>query len=76
MIHVTFGVSASFAANMAVKQNALDFALEYPQSATAVEKTFYVDNGLTGANSVDKAIELQKQIQDIFSRRGFLLHKC
>ena len=68
MTHVTFGVSASFAANI--------FALEYPQAAAAVEKTFYVDNGLTGANSVDKAIELQKQLQDIFNRRGFLLHKC
>ena len=67
MTHVTFGVSASFAANMVVKQNALDFAFEYPQAAAAVEKTFYVDNGLTGENSVDEAIELQKQLQDIFS---------
>ena len=40
MTHVTFGVSASsFAANMTVKQNALDFALEYPQAADAMEKS-------------------------------------
>ena len=34
MTRVTFGVSASsFAANMAVKQNALDFAAEFPEAA-------------------------------------------
>ena len=76
MTRVTFGVSASsFAANMAVKQNALDFALEYPQAAAAVEKSFYVDDGLTGANSVCEAVELQKQLQELFSRGGFLLRK-
>ena len=37
MTRVTFGVSASsFAANMSVKQNATDLALEYPQAAVAV----------------------------------------
>ena len=41
MTRVTFGVSASsFAANIAVKQNALDLALEYPKAAVAVEKAF------------------------------------
>ena len=76
MTRVTFGVSASsFAANMSVKQNALDLALEYPQAAVAVEKSFYVDDGLTGANSIEEAIELQKQLQDLFSKGGFLLRK-
>ena len=37
MTRVTFGVSASsFAANMPLKQNALEFAVEYPQAAKAV----------------------------------------
>ena len=57
-----------------VKQNTLDFALEYPQAASA-EKSFYVDDGLTGADSIEEAIELQKQLQELFSRGGFLLHK-
>ena len=73
MIRVTFGVSASsFVGNMSVKQNALDFALEYPQ---AVEKSFYVDDRLTGADSVEEALQLQKQLQELFSRGGFLLRK-
>ena len=76
MTRVTFGVSASsFAANMSVKQNAIDFALEYSHAVTAVEKSFYVDDGLTGADSIEEAIELQRQLQDLFSRGGFLLRK-
>ena len=76
MTRVTFGVSASsFVANMSVKQNALDFALDNPQAVTAVEKSFYVDDGLTGADSVEEALQLQKQHQELFSRGGFLLRK-
>ena len=76
MTRVTFGVSASsFAANMAVKQNAIDLAHEYPLAAEAVEKSFYVDDGLTGANDVKTAITLQEQLQVLFSRGGFLLRK-
>ena len=69
MTRITFGVSASpFVANMSIKQNALDFALEYPQAVSAVEKSFYVDDGLTGADSVEEAIQLQKQLQELLSR--------
>ena len=63
MMCVTFGVSASsFAANMAVKQKALDFALRYPLAVKAVEDSFYMDDGLTRADSVLEAIELQTQL--------------
>ena len=76
MTRITFGVSASsFAANASVKQNAVDFALEYPQAASVVENSFYVDDGLTGADSIEEAIQLQKQLQDLFSRGGFILRK-
>ena len=58
MTRVTFGVSASsFAANMSLKQNALDFAVDYPQAAK-VEDSFYVDDGLTSADFIQDAIEL------------------
>ena len=37
MTRVTFGVYASsFAAYMSVKQNVVDFALEYPQTALSM----------------------------------------
>ena len=76
MTRVTFGVSASsFAANMAVKQNALDFAMEYPRAAEVVKTSFYVDDGLTGADSIEEAAELQQELQELFSKGGFLLRK-
>ena len=43
MTRVTFGVS-SFIANMCIKQNAIDFASEYPNAAKEVERSFYVDD--------------------------------
>ena len=76
MTRVTFGVSASsFAANMAVKQNAHDFALKYPLAFPAVNESFYVDDGLSGADSVEEAIEKRTQLQDLFAEAGFLLRK-
>lgn len=45
MTRLTFGVSASsFAAIMAVKQNAINHTYEYPLRTDAVEKSFYVDD--------------------------------
>ena len=76
MTRVTFGVSASsFAVNMAVKQNAEDHASEFPLALKAVSESFYVDDGLTGADSVAEAITLQKELQKMFARGKFLLRK-
>ena len=76
MTRVMFGVSASsFAANMAVKQNALDHALEFPKAATVVEQGFYVDDCLTGADTIAEAADLHYQLLDLFAKGGFLLRK-
>ena len=73
---VTFGVSSSsFAANMSVKQNATDYANDYPLAASAVHDSFYVDDGLCGANTLEEATELHKQLQALFAKGGFLLRK-
>ena len=37
--------------------------------------SFYVDDGLTGADTVDEGIELQQQLQELFNRGGFTLRK-
>ena len=58
---------------MVVKQNTLDNAVEYPLAAKSIEISFYVDDGLTGAGSVQEATELQHQLH--FSPSGFLLRK-
>ena len=57
MTRFTFGVSSSFfVANMAVKQNATKYSHEYPLAAKVVEEAFYVDDCLTGANSIEEGI--------------------
>ena len=76
MTRVAFGVaSSSFATNAAVKQNAIDHAVEFPLAAAAVHDSFYVDDGLTGADSLEGAVILQGQLQGLFARGGFLLRK-
>ena len=76
MTGITFGVSASpFAANMTVQQNAIDHLGEFPLAGEAVLTSFYVDDGLTGADSIDEAISLQKQLQTLFAKGGFLLRR-
>ena len=76
LTRITVGMSASsFAANMAVKQNALNHVLEHLQAAIAVKTSFDVDEELTGANSIEEAVQLQKQLKELFSRSGFLLRK-
>ena len=47
---------------MSVKQNAIDHAQEYPLGASAVHESFYVDDGLVGANSLEEAVRLQEQL--------------
>ena len=41
---------------MCVKQNVTDFLIDFPLAAKAVYNSFYVDNGLTGVDSVDQAV--------------------
>ena len=60
---------------MCVKQNAQDHANAFPLAAKAVEESFYVDDGLTGADSKDGAIQLQRELQTLFRSGGFLLRK-
>lgn len=45
---------------MSVKQNDLDHTLDFPLTADAVHRSFYVDDGLAGADSQDEEIELQR----------------
>ena len=62
MTCVPFGVSSSsFIAIMAVIQNAINFSHKYPLAAKAVDNVFYVYDCLTGADSVEEAIEPQHQ---------------
>ena len=76
MARATFSVSASsFAANISVRENAVQLALKFPRVIKVVKDSFYVDDGLTGADTVPEAINLQQQLQSAFEAGGFTLHK-
>ena len=52
-----------------------DSSLEFPAAVKAVNKSFNVDDGLVGANTVEEAISLRRQLQELFQRGGFSLRK-
>ena len=61
MTKLTFGISSSsFIANMCIKQNALNHAHEFILAVKSIKESFYVDDGLTGADNIQSAVELQK----------------
>ncbi len=43
--------ASSFITNMSVKRNARNHAMEYALASKVVGESFYVDDGLTGADS-------------------------
>ena len=60
MTRVTFSVSlSSFTANMKCETDAMEHAGEFPLAVKAVEESFYVDDDLAGADTIEGAIRLQ-----------------
>lgn len=60
---------------MCVSQNACDFASQFLLAAKVVEDSFYVDDCVTGADSIERAIELYLQLDGLFGKGCFLLRK-
>ena len=58
-----------------MKQNVISYSHKYPQASQAVLKSFYVDNGLGGADTVEEAIQLRADLQSLFQLGGFHLRK-
>ena len=68
MTRVMFGLSAfSFAANMAMKQNAIDYSHKFPLAVEVVQESFYIDDCLSGAANPRLVLLLQQQLTDLFS---------
>ena len=47
----------------------------HPHAVQAVLDSFYVDDGLTGANSTGQAVQLRKELQELFPLGGLMVHK-
>ena len=76
MTTVTFGIaSAAFLATNSLLRLAKENESELPLAAKAVKESFYVDVGLPSVETKQEAILLYHQLQDLFNRGGFKLHK-
>ena len=76
MTRVTFGVSASpFLAVRTLQQTAVDHGEEYPKATQHIKNSFYVDDFLGGADSVDEAVQLFHELREILQKGGFQLRK-
>ena len=76
MTRVTFGVSAS--PHLAVKtlqRTARDHGEGYPKASKHILQSFYVDDFLGGASTVQEAIQLFKDLRHVLKQGGFNLCK-
>ncbi|GFT65304.1 integrase catalytic domain-containing protein [Trichonephila clavipes] len=73
---VTYGTtSAPFLATRTLKQLALDEAENFLSPSSVVMSDMYINDVLTGAETLLEAIELKNQLINIFAKGGMILHK-
>lgn len=73
---VTYGTaSASFLAVRCLQELGHINQTKYPKASRAIIKDFYMDNLLTGEDTVEKAIVLKEQISQILNSGCFVLRK-
>ena len=76
MTRVTFGVSASpYLAVRTLQQTAEDHGEDYPIASGHIRTSFYVDDFLGGANSVQEAVELYHSLRNLLLKGSFNLTK-
>ena len=76
MSRVTFGVTCSpFLAVRTLQQTAADFGKQYPTAQRHIEQSFYVDDLLGGADSVEETKLLYRQLAGTLQKGGFTLRK-
>ena len=76
MTRVTFGISASpYLAVRTLQQTAADHGAEHPIASSHILKSFYVEDLLAGANTVEEAVELFHSLRAVLKQGGFNLCK-
>ena len=76
MCRVTFGVSASpYLAVRTLQQTARDHGEGYPDATHHIMTSFYVDDFLGGADSIQEALDLFTNLRVVLQKGGFNLTK-
>lgn len=73
---VTYGTaSAPFQATRCLLQLAEEDGADFPIATRIVKEETYMDDALSGADSVEDAIEAQQQLKQLLGQGGFPIHK-
>ena len=64
-----------FSSSMALRQNHIDHKESHPDAYQVVLNSFYVNDGLTGVDSIHEAVKLRDELQMLFYLGGFTLRK-
>lgn len=76
LMTVTYGTAAApFLATRALNQLAADEEENHPKASKVVLKSVYVDDVLSGADTVEEAKDLQNDLVALLAKGGFSLHK-
>ncbi|GFW16791.1 integrase catalytic domain-containing protein [Trichonephila clavipes] len=76
LTRITYGTaSALYLAIKCFQQLALNEANNFPLASKAALNDFYVDDLMSGANSLSQALELQNQLTQMLSSTGLVLRK-
>lgn len=73
---VTYGVASSpHHATRALMQLTKDEGQEYPLAAAVIEEDSYIDDFLTGGESVEAVVDIYQQLSALLAKGGFGVHK-
>ncbi|XP_062713829.1 uncharacterized protein LOC134290668 [Aedes albopictus] len=76
LVTVTYGTSAApFLATRSLVQLSVDEGADFPLAARVIQEDCYVDDVLSGAKTIQEAIECRQQLQTLLARGGFPVHK-
>lgn len=76
LLRVTFGTaSAPYLAVKVLQQVAIDEGAEYPIAAEKVIQDFYMDDLLTGCDTVEQGVEIYNEMNGLLKKGGFQLQK-
>ena len=74
-VHIFGAASSPGCANYGMKYLATKYENEYPLAAVFIRKNFYVDDGLTSVDSVQRANQLVNEAREVCSKGQLRLHK-
>ena len=73
---ITFGITTSpYLASQVLHRIAEDYHLEYPAASQIVKTSFYVDDVLTGADTVEDAAQLRSDLNLLLAKGKMTLRK-